>query len=120
MASWSFPYFTDWDLGVYVQTVLDAQKIGLVNKIKAYALQDEGLDTVQANHALGFDADLRDYGVGAQILVDLGIKNIILADDGEKGVEAYKNNKNIIAPRPNDVNIELDTRVEKLYLFIPV
>ena len=107
--------------GVFLYMRQEGRGIGFVNKMKAYSLQDGGLDTVEANKALGFPADLRDYGTGAEILADLGIKKIRLLTNNPKkvsGIEGFGMEiieRVPIQVRSNSRNIRyLKTKKEKL------
>ena len=107
--------------GVIVYMRQEGRGIGLANKLKAYCLQDMGKDTVEANEALGFKADMRDYGIGAQILVDLGLHKIRLLTNNPrkiKGLEGYGIEvveRVPIETKPSQENIEyLKAKVKKM------
>jgi len=107
--------------GVIVYMHQEGRGIGLVNKVKAYELQERGKDTVEANLELGFKEDLRDYGIGAQILVDLGVRRIRLLTNNPKkvvGLEGYGMTivKRVpIEMQPNKANVRyLRTKKEKM------
>ena len=108
--------------GVVLYMRQEGRGIGLVNKIKAYALQDNGYDTVQANEKLGFKPDLRDYGIGAQILLDLGVKNMKLLTNNPRKVKGLEEGFGLhitervqIEIPPNDSNSDyLKVKKDKL------
>ena len=107
--------------GVILYMQQEGRGIGLANKLKAYALQDKGLDTVEANEELGFDADLRDYGVGAQILSSLGVRNMRLMTNNPKKIKGLEGYSLVIkgrvpietVPRPENMKYLL-TKCKKL------
>jgi len=112
---------TEEGSGVFLYMRQEGRGIGLHNKIAAYALQDKGLDTVEANESLGFPADLRDYGIGAQILEDLGLKDIRLLTNNPRkvvGLDAYglhvaETVPIQVCPNPNNIHY-LETKKQKL------
>ena len=107
--------------GILLYIHQEGRGIGLVNKLKAYMLQDQGKDTVEANEALGFQADLRDYGIGAQILSDLGVRKMKLMTNNPKkiiGLEGYglEVSERIpieIPPKKENINY-LETKRQKM------
>ena len=107
--------------GVFLYMRQEGRGIGLHNKLRAYALQDQGMDTVEANKLLGFAADLRDYGIGAQILVDLGLHRIRLLTNNPKkvvGLEGYglkvvETVPIVVPPSPHNISY-LETKSKKL------
>ena len=107
--------------GVILYMHQEGRGIGLADKIRAYSLHDKGMDTVEANEALGYQADLRDYGIGAQILSDLGLKNIRLLTNNPRkivGLEGYglkvvERMPLEVEPNPSNYNY-LKTKKEKL------
>lgn len=110
-------------VGAVIYLPQEGRGIGLKAKIRAYALQDQGLDTVEANHALGFKSDMRDYGVGIQILKDLGLSKIRLLTNNPKKTDAFIYggfdlevvDQVPIMPEPNPHNQKyLDTKRDKM------
>lgn len=107
--------------GVIVYMNQEGRGIGLINKLRAYRLQEEGMDTVQANHALGFNSDERDYGVGAQILRDLNVSKLRLLTNNPKkraglvgyGLEIVENVQLEVGRNPHNENY-LRTKKDKL------
>jgi 3,4-dihydroxy 2-butanone 4-phosphate synthase/GTP cyclohydrolase II len=107
--------------GIVLYMNQEGRGIGLVEKLRAYNLQDNGMDTVEANEALGHKADLRDYGIGAQILVDLGIKQIRLLTNNPRKIVGLEGYGLVVAQRvpleikPNAENYKyLKTKKEKM------
>ncbi|MGD9895041.1 MAG: bifunctional 3,4-dihydroxy-2-butanone-4-phosphate synthase/GTP cyclohydrolase II [Dehalococcoidia bacterium] len=113
--------------GLFLYMRQEGRGIGLHNKIRAYALQDQGMDTVEANEALGFPADKRDYGIGMQILVDLGVEKLRLMTNNPAkraglegyGLEVVERVPTYVKPNPHNVRY-LMTKVEKMGHMLPM
>jgi 3,4-dihydroxy 2-butanone 4-phosphate synthase/GTP cyclohydrolase II len=112
---------TEEGRGALIYLEQEGRGIGLINKLRAYELQEKGADTVQANEMLGFKPDLRDYGIGAQVMVDLGLKKIRFMTNNPKkvaGLEGYglEITESVPLPTtPNPHNIRyLQTKAEKM------
>ncbi len=107
--------------GIFLYMRQEGRGIGLLNKLKAYHLQDDGMDTVEANKALGFAADLREYGIGAMILADLGAKELCLMTNNPKkisgiigfGLKVIERIPIVINPNKEN-RFYLDTKVQKM------
>ena len=107
--------------GVIIYMRQEGRGIGFHNKIRAYALQDKGMDTVEANMSLGFAADQRDYGIGAQIMADLGLHDIRLMTNNPKkriGLESYglkvvETVPIVCTPNPHNIRY-LQTKKDKM------
>ncbi len=112
--------------GVVVYIAQEGRGIGLANKLRAYELQDKGMDTVEANRALGFKADLRDYGIGAQVLADLGLRRLRLMTNNPAkvaGLTGYGleivEHVPIVAPPCEARQKYLETKKEKMGHMLP-
>ena len=110
-----------------VYILQEGRGIGIINKMRAYHLQEHGLDTVEANQALGFKPDLRDYGLGAQVLVDLGVRKIRLLTNNPKkiaglegyGLEIVEHVPLVATPTPYNLRY-LRAKAEKLGHLLPM
>ncbi|MDZ4246706.1 MAG: GTP cyclohydrolase II, partial [Dehalococcoidia bacterium] len=107
--------------GVFLYMRQEGRGIGIHNKLRAYSLQDQGMDTVEANECLGFAPDLRDYGIGAQILGDIGLRSIRLLTNNPKkvvglagyGIKVVETVPILVKPNPHNINY-LETKRKKL------